>query len=139
MGFRAVEGRAVEGRLDDFFIGQWYVESTAKLAQLAFVELFLLMCDIPPFAGFAQSVTLHRLRENHGWRAFVFDRRFVGGIHFHWIVTATQQLTNLVIGHVIDHLKQLRVLAKKMFSGVAPRLHRVFLIVAVNRFFHSFE
>ena len=99
LGFRAVERRAVKGRLDDFFIGQWYVEAGAKLAQLAFVELLLLMGDIATFAGFAQSVTLDRLRENHRRRAFVFDRGFIGGVHFHRIMTAAQQLANLVVGH----------------------------------------
>ena len=139
LGFRAVERRAVKGRLDDFFIGQRNVEAAAKLAQLAFVELFLLMGDIAAFAGFAQAVALDRLGENHRRRAFVFHRRFVGGVNFHRIVTAAQQLANLVVGHVIDHLKQLRILAEKMLSGVAARLHRVFLIIAVDRFFHALE
>ena len=139
MGFRAVERRAVKGRLDDFFIGQWNVEAAAKLAQLFFVHLFLLMRDIAAFAGFAQAVAFDRLRENDRRRAFVFHRRFVGGVNFHGIVTAAQQLANLVVGEMIHHLQQFGIFAKKMLAGVTARLDRIFLIIAVHRFFHAFE
>ena len=79
------------------------------------------MCDIPPFAGFAQSVTLHRLRENHGWRAFVFDRRFVGGIHFARIMPTPEQFIDLLIGQVIDELQQFGITTATNQSNTEPR------------------
>src|SRR5574342_652194 len=58
--FLAVAGRAIKGSLDDFLIGQRNIEARAELAQLALVELFLLMGDVAAFAGLAETVAFDR-------------------------------------------------------------------------------
>ena len=42
------------------------LESLAELAQLFFVQLLLLMRDVPAFAGFAEAVALDGLGQDHG-------------------------------------------------------------------------
>ncbi len=69
----------------------------------------------------------------------MFHRGFIGGIDFHRIMSAAQELMNLIVGHVVDHLEQLRILAEKMLSGIAAGLHGVFLIIAVDGLFHALE
>ena len=97
------------------------------------------MRDVAAFAGFAEAVALDRLGQDDGRRALVLDRSLVGRVHFLRIVAAAQQLANLIVGQMIDHLEQLRILAEEMFARVAAGLHGIFLVVAVDRFFHAFE
>ena len=139
LGFRAVRRRAVEGRFGDFFVGDRDVETRAKFAQLLFVQFFLLMRDVAAFAGFAQAIAFDGLGQDHRRLAFVFHRGFVGGINFFRIVAAAQQFVDLVVGQMIDHLQQLGIFAKEMFARVAAGLDRIFLIIAIDGFFHALE
>ena len=50
-----------------------------------------------------------------------------------------QQLADLVISQMIDHLEERRVLAKEVLAGVTAGLNRIFLVVPVHRLFHPFD
>src|SRR5438874_5489716 len=63
LGLRAVERGAIKGSLNDFLVGQRNIETGAKLPQLTFVELFLLMSNIASFAFFAAAVTRNGLSQ----------------------------------------------------------------------------
>ena len=115
------------------------VEATAELAEFILVEFLLLMGDVAAFAGFAHAVAFDGLGENNGGPAFMFHRGVIGGVNFHRIVAAAQQLADLVIGEMIDHRQQFRIFAEEMFARVASRLDGIFLIIAVDGFFHAFE
>src|SRR5437762_6908231 len=74
LGLRAVERGAIKGSLNDFLVGQRNIETGAKLPQLAFVELFLLMGNIASFTAFAEAVTLNGLCQYDGRGSLVVDR-----------------------------------------------------------------
>ncbi len=93
LGFGTVQRRAIEGRFDDFFVGDRNVEATAELAQLPLVQFLLLMGDVAAFAGFAQAVAFDGLGKNNRGPAFVFHRGLVGGVNFLRIVAAAQQVS----------------------------------------------
>ena len=136
--FRTIQGRTVERCFDDLFIRKRYVEARTKLAQLALVQFLLLVGDIASLAGFTQPVSFDRLCQYDGWGTFMVHRGLVRGIDFFRVMAAPQQLANLVIGQMIDHLEQRRILAKEMFAGVTAGLNRIFLVVAVHCLLHAF-
>ena len=86
--FRAVIGRFVEFGVGGGLVGYGNVETAAEFDQFRFVEFFLLMRDVAPFAGLAQSVAFDGMREDDGGRAAVFDGGLVGGVDFRRIVPA---------------------------------------------------
>ena len=81
LDLRAVRRRTVKRRLGNDVVADGNIEALAEFAQLLLVHFFLLMRDVPAFAGFAQAVALHRLGQNHGRLAFVLHRGLVGGIN----------------------------------------------------------
>src|ERR1041384_4326473 len=137
LGFTAVKRWAVEWGFDDFFIGQWNVEASAKFAQFTFIQLLLLMRNVAPFTCFTQAVAFDSLRQNNCRRPLVFDGTFVSRINLCGIMTAPEQFMDLLVGHVVDHFQKLWVFPKKMLPSIASRLDRVLLIIPVDRFFHA--
>src|SRR6185503_6740133 len=99
LGFTAVKRWAIEWRFDDFFVGQWNVEASPKFAQLAFVQLLLLVSDVAPFTRFTQAVALHCLRQNNCRRALMFDGVFVGRVNLCGIMATPKQFTDLLVSH----------------------------------------
>src|ERR1039458_253454 len=92
-----VQRRTVKRRLRHFFIADRHAKALAKLAQLLFVHLLLLVADVAALTGFAEAVSLDGLRENHRRRALVLHRRLERCVNLLWIVAAAYELVNLVV------------------------------------------
>src|SRR5439155_24770247 len=88
---------AEKWRFGDFFVADRDAEALSELAEFLFVELLLLMRDVAAFTGFAQTVALDCLRQNHRGLSFVFNGGFVSGIDFSRIIAAPQQLVDLLV------------------------------------------
>ena len=97
----ALGRRAVKRRIHDFLVADGNIESRPELAQLLFVQLFLLVGNIAAFARFAQAVTLHGLGQNHRRLVPVLGRGLVRGVNLARVVAAAQQFANLVVAQVI--------------------------------------
>ena len=54
-------------------------------------------------------------------------------------MTAAQKLVNLLVRQMIHELQQLGIFAEEMFARVAAGLDGIFLIIAIDRFFHALE
>ena len=139
LGFAALERWPIKWRLDDFFVWQWDVKASSKLAQLTFVQLFLLVCDIAPFTCLAQAVTFNRFGQYHCRRALVLNGTFVSRKNFCGIMATSKQFADLVVGHVVDHFQKLWVFTEKMLPGITSRLDRIFLVISVDRFLHALQ
>src|SRR5436305_5832687 len=100
----AVFWRLIERRAGDFFIGNRNAEPRAKLVQLLFVQLLVVVRDVAALARFAQAVSLDRLGQNDRRLALVFDRDVEGRENFLGIVPAAAELLQLFVGVVFDEL-----------------------------------
>src|SRR5204862_3301196 len=69
----------VEGGGDHFLVRQWNPEAGAELLQLLFIELLLLVGDVPTLARLAQAVSLDGVSQDHRRRSSVLDGSLVGG------------------------------------------------------------
>ena len=97
------------------------------------------MRNVAAFAGFTEAVALDGLGQNDGRAALVIHRRLVGRVNLLRVVTAAQQLLQLVVGQVTHEFQQLGILAEEMFADVTARLDRVLLEVAVHGLFHPLD
>src|SRR5262249_37803109 len=78
------------------------------------VELLPRVGDVAAVPRLAQPVALDRVRQDDRGRAAVLDGDLVGGVHLLRVVPAARQLAQLLVGHVLDHLEQLGVLAEEV-------------------------
>ncbi len=97
------------------------------------------MRNVLALAGLAESVALHRLGQNHRRLALVLRGGLVGGIDLARVVTAAQQLANLVVGEMVHQFEQFGIFAEEMFARVTARLDDIFLVIAVHAFLHALE
>src|SRR2546428_5523419 len=97
------------------------------------------MSDIAAFPGFTQAVTLDCFCKDYGGLAAMIHRGFVGGIHFAAVMPTTEQFMYLIVCQMIDQLQQFGIFAEEMLAGVAAWLDGVFLIIAIDSFFHPLK
>ncbi len=67
------------------------------MLEFLFVQLFLLVGDILPFAGLTQAIPFDGFGQDDRWTALVLDCSFVCGIDFVRIVTAAPELLQLFV------------------------------------------
>ncbi len=118
MNLHAIFRRAIERHFNAIFVVERNAEARAKLAQLVFVQLFLLVRDVLAFAGFTQSVTFNSSRENDGRAALVLDGRFVRGVDLARIVPSEPQAAQRFIRKRLDQLQQPRIAPEEMLPHV---------------------
>ena len=87
--------------------------------------------------GVAHAVALYGLRKNDRGLTGMVHRRMVGRIDLIGIMAAPVQTHNVVIGKVIDHGPEFRMLTEEMLPGISPALRLVILILAVNHLIHA--
>ena len=97
------------------------------------------MGDVSAFTGLAQTIAFDGFGQDDCRPAVTVHGRFVSGINLPAIVAATQQFMNLLVSQVVDQFQQLRILSEEMFARVTAWLDGILLIIAIERFFHSFE
>ena len=69
--------------------------------------------------------------------ALVLGRRLVGVVDLLGIVAADAQLLQLIVGEVLDHLQQPRIVAEEVLADVGAGHHRVLLVLAVDDLAHA--
>ena len=117
--FLTVFSRAVKWGIGNFIIADRNFESVAEDAEFLFVQLFLLVSDIASFTCFTEAVAFNGFGENDCGLVLVIESGFVGGKNFGRVMPATQHTGQFVIGEMIDHAVQLRILAKEIFTDKA--------------------
>jgi hypothetical protein len=132
----AVVGRAVEGSLADFCVGDRDAEAGAEGPQLLFVHLLLLVGDVLALASFAQPIAFDGPRQDYRRRAFMLDRGLVGVVHLHRVVATQRQLLQLIVGQVFHHVEQPRIDAPEMVAHVSARFDGVLLVLAIHDLAH---
>src|ERR1044071_1976256 len=99
---RAVRRRAVKRRVRDLLVADGNVEARAEFAKFLLVELFLLMRNIPAFAGLAQAVAFDCFGQDDRGLPGVFGGGLVGGVDLASVVAAAKKLADLLVAEVID-------------------------------------
>jgi len=135
--FRAIRGRPVERRVARCFIRNGDFKARAEVRNFVFVEFFLVVRNISPFARLALPVPLHGVRQDQCGRARIFDGRFVGVIDFARIVAAAVHAEEIVVGEVRHQFEQLGIFAEEMLADVGAVLGDVRLEFAVDHFEHT--
>src|SRR5262249_6991688 len=90
-------------------------------------------------AGLAQAVALHRLGENDGRRALMFDSCFVRGKDLLRIVSAARQLLQLLVREMFDEFDQFGIFTEEMLADIGAALDAVTLILAVDDLGHALD
>ena len=130
--FAAIRRRAVERRATEILIRNRDLEPIAKLHQLVFIELLLLMRHVAAFAGLAEPVTLDRARQHHRRGALVPHRRVEGRVDLARVMPPKVHAHQLVVAAVGHHGQQSLVHAVEVLADVGPAGHAVFLILPVD-------
>ena len=121
----------------DLGVGHRDVEAIAEGLEILDVHLLRLVRRHAALARRAHAESLHRLREDHGRAAGVLHGPVVGRVDLHEIVAAAIEPPDLLVGHVGDHLLQLRVLAEEILAGVGAAEGLAGLVLAVDGLFHD--
>ena len=61
----------------------------------------------------------------------------IRGVDLLLVMAAAVQAPDVVVGHVLGHLHQFRVLAEEVLAHVGAALGAVVLVIAVDRFLHA--
>ncbi|GBE45874.1 hypothetical protein BMS3Bbin11_00967 [bacterium BMS3Bbin11] len=96
------------------------------------------MGDVLCFTGGSHAVALNRFRENYGWLPPVVNSSVISRINFTWIMATSQQVPDILIGHVRDHFQQLGIFTEEMFADKGTVFGLIGLVIAVNGLFHAF-
>ena len=137
---RAALLEAQERQLGDLLVGQVHdPEPVAERAQHVLAHLLLLVGDVLALAGLTHPVALDRLGQDHRRRADVVHRRLVGRVDLRRVVPAAGQRPDLVVGHVLDQVEQLGVLAEEVLADVGAVLGLEVLVLAVDALLHALE
>ena len=97
------------------------------------------MGDVLALARLAHAVALHGLRQDHRGLTLVLDRRRVRRVDLVRIVPAAVQAPDIVIRHVGNHVKQLRILAEEALAHEGAIVGLEGLVLPVNALLHAFE
>src|SRR5262249_15369360 len=112
-------------------------EAGAKVCDLGFVELLLLVGDVAAFAGFTEAVAFDSLGEDKGGLAFAFDSALVGVVDLFGIVAAAAQFEDLFVAEVGDDVEELGVFAEEVLADECAVLGHVALKFAIDDFAHA--
>jgi hypothetical protein len=95
--------------------------------------------DVLALAGRTHPVALDGLREDHRRLACVTRGRGIGGVDLDRVVAAPVQGPDLLIRHVRDQRRELRVAAEEVLAHVGAVARLVGLVVAVDRLLHALD
>jgi len=95
--------------------------------------------DVLALAGLAHAVALDGLGQDHRRSADVVHRGLVGGVDLRRVVPTARQRPDLVVGHVLDQVEQLGVLAEEVLADVRAVLGLEVLVLPVDALLHALE
>ena len=116
-----VRARVVVRRVLQLVVGDRQLEAVAEDLELLLRELLRLVGDVPRLDARPERPALDRLREDHGRRAAVLDRRLVRREDLAVVVAAAAELRQVVVGQVLDELLQSRIRPEEVLADVRAR------------------
>ncbi len=135
--FGRVFGKTVERQAVDFSVGHRDLEAGPEGKELILIQLFLLVGNVLALAAFSEAVPLDGFGENDGGAAGVLNGLVVGCKYLLRVMSSAPQSLKLLVGHVLDEFKQVRILAKEILSNVTAGLDNIFLVLAVHDLAHT--
>lgn len=132
--------RLVVRHVFKLFVTERNAETVAEFLQRFVFHTLYLVRLIGRFAiATAHAVTFNGMGQDDGGLAVRGINRFmIGRVYFERIVTAAVELPNIFIGKLFNHLFGFRVLAEEVFASIRAAVGLVVLILAVDRFVHTF-
>src|SRR5690242_3038690 len=115
------------------------IKAICEIKKLVFVQLFLLMRDVLAFACLAESVALHRLREDDRRLPLVLQRALVRVVHLERIMSPATKACDLIVALIFDELEQLGIFAEEFFPRIRTAPSLEVLVFAVYAFFHPLQ
>ncbi len=109
------------------------VQPVPEALQVLGRELLHLVGRVAALEVRPQRPALDRLRQDHRRLALVGLGRRVRRVDLLVVVTAAPEVQDLLIGHVLDHVAQPRVVTEEVITDVRARLGGVRLELAVRR------
>src|SRR5690606_9878843 len=134
--FGAAFFRTVEGQVLQLVVTDRDAKGVAEFAQALGIDLLGVVGDVLALAG-AGTVTLDGLGQDYAGLTFMVDGGVVGRIDLVGIMAAAVELPDLLVGHVLDHLGQLRARAEEVLAHIGTVVGLVVLVVAVHGVFHA--
>src|SRR5690554_7518909 len=122
----------VEGQVLQILVADRNAEAVAEFAQALGIHLLGVVGDVLTLAG-AGAVALDGLGQNHAGLTLVVGRSVIGGIHLVGVVTAAVEFPDFLIGHVFDHLLQLRPGTEEVFADIGSVVGLVVLVRSEER------
>ena len=95
------------------------------------------MSIISRFTCSTKAIAFYSVSQNNRWLALVRRGLSIGCIDLVGIVTTAIQIHNLIVGHIGNQFKQLRVLAEKVLARIGTAIKFVVLQFAVTDFVHA--
>src|SRR6185437_7842882 len=135
--FAGILRRLVEADLVDRLVGHAQTEAIAELDEILGLDFLRLMRDVFAFTGIAQAIALDGVSQDNGRLTAMLDRRFVGRVHLHRIVSAAFELGQLIVGEILDQFEQFGILAEEVFADISTALDRVLLELAIDDLAHA--
>jgi len=135
--FGTVVLRPVERQGVNIIIGNGDAEAAAEMAQFLFIQLFLLVSDVPALAGLAHAIPFDGASQNNRRRAIMLYRSFVCGIYLDRIMATQPHLFQFFIRIILHHFKQTGIRAVKMLADISAAAYRVILVIAVHHLVHA--
>src|SRR5690606_6981673 len=134
--FGAAFFRTVEGQVLQLVVTDRDAKGVAEFAQALGVDLLGVVGDVLALAG-TGTVTLDGLGQDHAGLTFMVDSGVVRRIDLVGIMAAAVELPDFLVGHVLDHLGQLRARAEEVLAHIGTVVGLVVLVVAVHGVFHA--
>src|SRR5690606_19629450 len=131
----AARFRAHERQVFQVLVLDRNVEAVAELTEALHIHLLGVVRGVFSFTG-AGTVALDGLGQDHGRLAFVVHGLVVGSIDLVWVVAATVELPDLLVGEVLDHLLEFRGV-EEVFANVGAVFGLVVLVFTVDHFVHA--
>ena len=128
---------AVIGHVFERFVADGNAEAVAELAQRVEIELLHRVGGVLGFGGGAEGVALDGLGENHCWLARGARGLGIGGVDLEGVVPAAVQAHDVLVGEVLHHVEQARILAEEVLAGVFAAAAGVVLVFAVDNLVHA--
>ena len=134
-----VRARVVVRRFLERVVGDRQLEAVTEDAQLGLVELLRLVGDVAGLDARAERPALDRVGEDHRRRAGVLGRGLVRGVDLAVVVAAAAELGQVVVGQVLDELREPRVGPEEVLADVGAAGDRELLELAVERLVHLLD
>ena len=134
-----IGARVVVRRFLERVVGDRQLEAIAEDAQLGLVELLRLVGDVAGLDAGAERPALDRVGEDHRRRTGVLGGGLVRGVDLAVVVAAAAELGQVVVGQVLDELREPRVGPEEVLADVGTAGDRELLELAVERLVHLLD